>query len=71
MRGLRADEAREAVRTFVDEAALAGLAEVRSCTAAAPARSAPRCATSSTAHPLVDRRASEAQDGATVAYLTS
>ena len=45
VRGMRADEAREAVRSFVDDAALAGLAEVTVVhgrgTGALRARSAP------------------------------
>ena len=49
VRGRRAqDDARQAVRTFIDEAALAGLPRCGSCTAAAPEPCAPRCARSST-----------------------
>ena len=70
VRGQRAQEAREAVRSFVDDAALAGLAERPRHPRPRHRRGARRpCATSSTAHPLVDRRESDSADGATIAYL--
>src|SRR5207342_1006326 len=58
VRGMRADEAREAVRSFVDDAALAGLAEVTVVhgRGTGALRSAVRAEL--TGHPLVDRQES-------------
>jgi DNA mismatch repair protein MutS2 len=71
VRGLRAQEAREAVRTFVDEAALAGLPQVRVVhgRGTGAVRSAVR--EELNAHRLVDRQESDSRDGATVAHLGS
>ena len=70
VRGMRADEAREAVRSFVDDAALAGLHEVTvvhgrgtGALRGGPRRARPRTRSSSAT------RAGSA-DGATVASLT-
>jgi DNA mismatch repair protein MutS2 len=69
VRGLRAEEAREAVRSFVDDAALAGLSEVTVVhgRGTGALRSAVRAEL--TAHPLVDRQESESADGATTVLL--
>jgi DNA mismatch repair protein MutS2 len=71
VRGQRAQDAREAVRAFVDEAALAGLAEVRVVhgRGTGSVRAAVRDELDS--HPLVERREAEANDGATLAHLLS
>ncbi len=70
VRGRRAQEAREAVRAFVDEAALAGLPEVRVVHGRGTGSVRAAVRDELDRHPLVVRRESEAQDGATVAYLT-
>lgn len=69
VRGMRADEAREAVRAFVDDAALAGLQEVTVVhgKGTGALRSAVR--TELTGHPLVERQQPESADGATLAVL--
>ena len=69
VRGLRADEAREAVRSFVDDAALAGLREVRVVhgRGTGALRTAVRAELS--AHPLVERHETESADGATTVVL--
>jgi DNA mismatch repair protein MutS2 len=71
VRGRRAQEAREAVRSFVDDASLAGLAQVRVVhgRGTGAVRTAVRNELDS--HPLVERRETESADGATVAYLGS
>jgi DNA mismatch repair protein MutS2 len=71
VRGRRAQEAREAVRVFVDEAALAGLREVRVVHGRGTGAVRTAIRDELQRHPLVARQESEAQDGATVAYLTS
>jgi DNA mismatch repair protein MutS2 len=71
VRGRRAQEAREAVRAFVDEAVLAGLPEVRVVHGRGTGSVRAAVRDELDRHPLVARRESEAQDGATVAYLTS
>jgi DNA mismatch repair protein MutS2 len=70
VRGMRADEAREAVRSFVDDAALAGLHEVTIVhgRGTGAVRAAVRAELA--AHPLVERQESGSADGATVALLT-
>lgn len=69
VRGLASAEARERVRSFADEAALAGLSVVRVVhgrgTGALRAAVRQELAT----HPLVERIEADANDGATVAYL--
>jgi DNA mismatch repair protein MutS2 len=69
VRGMRADEAREAVRSFVDDAALAGIPEVTVVhgRGTGALRSAVR--TELTEHPLVEGQTSESADGATTAVL--
>ena len=69
VRGMRAQEAREAVRSFVDDAALAGLPEVRVIhgRGTGSVRAAVRDELGS--HPLVDRHESDSADGATIAHL--
>ena len=69
VRGRTAQEAREAVRAFVDAAALAGRADVRVIhgRGTGAVRSAVRDELAR--HPLVETRASESADGATVARL--
>jgi DNA mismatch repair protein MutS2 len=69
VRGLRAQEAREAVRTFVDEAALAGLDTVRVVhgRGTGAVRSAVRDELAG--HRLVERHEPDSRDGATVAHL--
>ena len=69
VRGLRAQEAREAVRAFVDDAALAGLKEVRVVhgRGTGALRSAVREELAS--HSLVESQALESADGASVAQL--
>ena len=71
VRGQRAQDAREAVRAFVDEAALAGLSEVHVVhgRGTGAVRAAVREELDS--HPLVERREPEANDGATLAHLSS
>jgi DNA mismatch repair protein MutS2 len=69
VRGLPGQEAREQVRRLVDDAALAGLDSVRVVhgRGTGALRKAVREELSS--HPLVDRRESDGEDGATIAYL--
>src|SRR5207253_6023046 len=69
VRGMRADEAREAVRSFVDDAALAGVREVT--VVHGRGTGAPRTAIRPElpGHPLVERQQSESSDGATTAVL--
>jgi DNA mismatch repair protein MutS2 len=69
VRGRRAQEAREALRAFVDEAALAGLSEVRVVHGRGTGSVRAAVREELDRHPLVARRESEAHDGATVAYL--
>jgi DNA mismatch repair protein MutS2 len=69
VRGMRADEAREAVRSFVDDAALAGLSEVTVVhgRGTGALRSAVRAELME--HPLIDRQETQSADGATIAVL--
>ena len=69
VRGSRAHDAREAVRVFVDEASLAGLPSVRVVHGRGTGSVRAAVRDELDRHPLVDRRESEAQDGATVAHL--
>jgi len=69
VRGMRADEAREAVRSFVDDAALAGLQEVTVVHGKGTGALRTAVRAQLTEHPLVDRQQSESADGATVAVL--
>jgi DNA mismatch repair protein MutS2 len=70
VRGLPGQEAREQVRRLVDDAALAGLDSVRVVhgRGTGALRKAVREELSS--HPLVDRRESDGDDGATIAHLS-
>jgi len=70
VRGLPGQEAREQVRRLVDDAALAGLDSVRVVhgRGTGALRKAVREELSS--HPLVERRESDAEDGATIAHLS-
>ena len=70
VRGQRAQEAREAVRSFVDDAALAGLPSVRVVHGRGTGAVRTAVREELDAHPLVDRRESDSADGATVAHLT-
>jgi len=70
VRGLRADEAREQVRRAVDDAALAGLAEIRIVHGRGTGALRRAVAEELSAHPLVSGTESEAADGATLARLT-
>ena len=69
MRGLRADEAREQVRRAVDDAALAGLAEVRVVHGRGTGALRRAVREELAAHPLVGGSESDADDGATIAHL--
>ena len=69
VRGQRAQEAREAVRSFVDDAALAGLPSVRVIHGRGTGSVRAAVRDEFDGHPLVDRRESDSADGATVAHL--
>jgi DNA mismatch repair protein MutS2 len=69
VRGRRAQDAREAVRSFVDAASLAGLARVRVIHGRGTGAVRTAVRDELDRHPLVDRREAESADGATVAYL--
>ncbi len=69
VRGQRAQEAREAVRSFVDDAALAGLPSVRIVHGRGTGSVRAAVRDELDGHPLVDRRESDSADGATVAHL--
>ena len=69
VRGQRAQEAREAVRSFVDDAALAGLPSVRVIHGRGTGSVRAAVREELDGHPLVDRRESDSADGATIAHL--
>ena len=69
VRGQRAQEAREAVRSFVDEAALAGIASVRVIHGRATGAVRGAVRDELTTHPLVERHEPDSADGATIAHL--
>jgi DNA mismatch repair protein MutS2 len=69
VRGQRAQESREAVRSFVDDAALAGLPSVRVIHGRATGAVRKAVRDELDKHPLVDRHESDSADGATVAHL--
>jgi DNA mismatch repair protein MutS2 len=69
VRGTRAQEAREAVRSFVDEAALAGLPQVRVIHGRGTGALRIAVREELDRHPLVHGRQGESADGATVAVL--
>jgi DNA mismatch repair protein MutS2 len=70
VRGLRADEAREAVRSFVDDAALAGLPEVTVVHGRGTGALRTAVRAELDGHPLVEQHETGSADGATVARLT-
>jgi DNA mismatch repair protein MutS2 len=70
VRGLTAQDAREQVRRFVDDAALAGLSSVRVVHGRGTGAVRAAVREELTSHPLVERHEPEAQDGATVAQLS-
>ena len=69
VRGRRAQEAREAVRSFVDDAALAGLARVRVVHGRGTGSVRTAVRDELDRHPLVESREADSADGATVAHL--
>jgi DNA mismatch repair protein MutS2 len=69
VRGRRAHEAREAVRSFVDDAALAGLTSVRVVHGRGTGAVRDAVREELDRHPLIERRESESNDGATLAHL--
>src|SRR5580765_2589336 len=69
VRGTRAQEAREAVRSFVDDAALAGLARVRVVHGRGTGAVRTAVRDELDRHPLVESREADSADGATVAHL--
>ena len=69
MRGLPGQEAREQVRRLVDDAALAGLQEVRIVHGRGTGALRKAVREELGGHPLVERHAPDADDGATVATL--
>ena len=71
VRGQRAQEAREAVRAFVDEASLAGLSSVRVIHGRGTGSVRAAVRDELDKHPLVERREPEANDGATLAISRS
>ena len=71
VRGRRAQEAREAVRAFVDDASLAGLALVRIIHGRGTGAVRAAVRDELDRHPLVERRESESTDGSTAVYLGS
>jgi DNA mismatch repair protein MutS2 len=70
VRGQRAQEARDAVRAFVDEAALAGLPSVRVVHGRGTGAVRAAVREELDRHPLVERREAESQDGATLVHLS-
>jgi DNA mismatch repair protein MutS2 len=69
VRGRTAQDAREAVRAFVDEAALAGLPTVRVVHGRGTGAVRKAVREELDGHPLVQGRESDSADGATVAQL--
>jgi DNA mismatch repair protein MutS2 len=69
VRGLPGQEAREQVRRLVDDAALAGLGSVRIVHGRGTGALRKAVREELAAHPLVDRRESDGEDGATIAHL--
>jgi DNA mismatch repair protein MutS2 len=70
VRGRRAQEAREAVRSFVDEAALAGLPTVRVVHGRGTGAVRTAVRDELARHPLVERHESDSADGATLVHLS-
>jgi len=69
VRGTRAQEAREAVRSFVDDAALAGLAQVRVVHGRGTGAVRTAVRDELDRHPLVESHETDSADGATVVHL--
>jgi DNA mismatch repair protein MutS2 len=69
VRGTRAQEARESVRAFVDDAALAGLKQVRVVHGRGTGALRTAVREELDRHPLVELRESESSDGATLVHL--
>jgi DNA mismatch repair protein MutS2 len=69
VRGMRAQEAREAVRSFVDDAALAGLPLVRVVHGRGTGALRTAVREELTKHPLVGRHEADSADGASVVHL--
>ncbi|HET9799323.1 MAG TPA: Smr/MutS family protein, partial [Gemmatimonadaceae bacterium] len=69
VRGMTAQETREHVRRLVDDAALAGLAEVRVVHGRGTGALRKAVREELTAHPLVERHAPDAENGATLVTL--
>ena len=69
VRGMTSQETREHVRRLVDDAALAGLAEVRVVHGRGTGALRKAVREELTAHPHVERHASDAENGATLATL--
>jgi DNA mismatch repair protein MutS2 len=70
VRGRPRDEAREQVRRLVDDAALAGLREVRVVHGRGTGALRKAVREELARHPLVERAEADADDGATVAHLS-
>ena len=66
---MRAQEAREAVRAFVDDAALAGLKEVRVVHGRGTGALRTAVREELTPHPLVDSHEPDSSDGASLVQL--
>ncbi len=71
VRGQRAQDAREAVRAFVDDASLAGLSSVRVVHGRGTGAVRAAVRDELKKHPLVESSTSESQDGATLVQLGS
>jgi DNA mismatch repair protein MutS2 len=69
VRGMRAQEAREAVRAFVDDASLAGLKTVRVVHGRATGALRTAVREELRAHTLVERHEPDSADGASLAHL--
>jgi DNA mismatch repair protein MutS2 len=69
VRGRRAQEAREAVRAFVDDAALAGLTTVRVVHGRGTGAVRTAVRDELARHRLVDRHEPDSADGATLVHL--
>jgi DNA mismatch repair protein MutS2 len=69
VRGSRAQDAREAVRSFVDDAALAGLGQVRVVHGRGTGAVRTAVRDELDRHPLVESRETDSADGATIAHL--
>jgi DNA mismatch repair protein MutS2 len=69
VRGLRAQEARESVRAWVDAAALAGLGEIRVVHGRGTGAVRQAVREELARHPLVEEHRSDSSDGATVVRL--